>query len=51
MKSELKASSQEVLAQIHRCTTAVPFAVKNVSGNRIDIRFLDAPEKCEPELK
>jgi hypothetical protein len=43
--------SDELLAQINRCTTAIPFSIKTFSGNRIDIRFLDAPQKCEPELK
>ena len=46
-----EASSAELLAQINRCTTAVPLLVKGISGNRIDIRFLDAPENCKPELK
>jgi hypothetical protein len=45
------ASAQELLAQIDRCSTAIPFVVTGVSGNRIDIRFQDAPEQCEPELK
>ncbi|HTW92847.1 MAG TPA: hypothetical protein VMH22_14240 [bacterium] len=44
-------SSQQLLARIDRCTTSIPFTVKSISGNRIDIRFLDAPEKCEPDLK
>jgi hypothetical protein len=46
-----EASSAELLAQINRCTTGVPLLVKGISGNRIDIRFLDAPENCKPELK
>jgi hypothetical protein len=44
-------SSDELLVQIDRCITAIPFVVKGFSGNRIDIRFQDAPEQCEPELK
>ena len=43
--------SDELLVQFDHCTTAIPFSVKGFSGNRIDIQFLDAPEKCEPELK
>lgn len=46
-----EVSSDQLLTQINRCTTVIPFSVKTFSGNRIDIRFLDAPEKCEPELK
>ena len=44
-------SSQEMLVQMNRCSTAVPFAVKGISGNRIDIQFLDAPQECEPDLR
>jgi hypothetical protein len=43
--------SDELVVQIDRCNTAVPFAVKALSGNRLDIRFLDAPEQCQPDLK
>jgi hypothetical protein len=43
--------SAELLAQIDRCITAIPFVVTGFAGNRIDIRFQDAPEQCEPELK
>jgi hypothetical protein len=46
-----KVSSEELLAQINRCSTSIPLLVKGISGNRIDIRFLDAPEECKPELK
>ncbi len=46
-----KEPSQQVLAQMDRCTTAIPFAIKGISGNRIDIQFLDAPQKCEPVLR
>jgi hypothetical protein len=44
-------TSDRLLAQMDRCTTAVPFAIKGLSGTRIDIRFLDAPVECKPELK
>lgn len=44
-------SSQEVMVQMDRCTTAIPFVIKSISGNRIDIQFLDAPQKCEPDLR
>ena len=46
-----EVSSDQLLAQINRCSTVIPFSVKTFSGNRIDIRFLDAPGKCEPNLK
>lgn len=46
-----EVSSDQLLTQINRCTTVIPFSVKTFSGNRIDIRFLDAPQKCEPNLK
>jgi hypothetical protein len=44
-------TSDELLARLDRCTTALPFAIKGLSGTRIDIRFLDAPEECKPDLK
>jgi hypothetical protein len=46
-----KLTSDELLAEMDRCTTAVPFTIKGLSGTRIDVRFLDAPEECKPELK
>ena len=46
-----KVSSDELLVRIDHCTTAIPFVVKGFAGNRIDIRFQDPPEQCEPELK
>jgi hypothetical protein len=46
-----KVSSDELLVQIGHCITAIPYVVKGFAGNRIDIRFQDAPEQCEPELK
>ena len=41
-------TSGELLVQIDHCSTAIPFAVKGLAGNRIDIRFQDAPEQCKP---
>ena len=46
-----RISSDELLARVDRCTTAIPFAVRSFSGNRIDILFLDQPEECKPGLK
>jgi hypothetical protein len=46
-----RISSDELLAQMDRCTTVLPFTVTSFSGNRIDIRFLDQPEECQPELR
>jgi len=42
-------SSDELLVQIDRCNTAIPFVVTGFSGNRIDIRFGDEPGQCPPE--
>jgi hypothetical protein len=41
--------TQDVLVQIDRCVTAIPFVVTGSSGNRIDIRFGDTPGQCLPE--
>jgi len=46
-----EVSSAELLAQIDRRFTSIPFVVKGFSGNRIDVRFEDAAERFEPELK
>jgi hypothetical protein len=46
-----RLSPDQLIVQIDRCNTAIPFVVKAFSGNRIDIRFLDAPQQCEPDLK
>ena len=46
-----EVTPQEVLVQINRRITAIPFAVKGLSGNRIDIRFEDTPEQGEPEFR
>ncbi len=46
-----QVTSDELLVQIDHCTTAIPFVVKGFAGNRIDIRFLDAPAECKPELR
>ena len=44
-----EVSSDQLLAQIDRSITAIPFVVKGSSGNRIDIQFQDAPEQFEPD--
>jgi hypothetical protein len=44
-----ETSTDELLAQINRCITAIPFVVTAVSGNRIDLRFGDEPGQCLPE--
>ena len=46
-----EVTPREVLVQINRRITAIPFAVKGLSGNRIDIRFEDTPEQGEPEFR
>jgi len=46
-----EVSSDELLAQINHCITAIPFVVTGFSGNRIDLRFQDAPEQCEPQQR
>jgi hypothetical protein len=42
-------STDELLAQINHCITAIPFVVTDISGNRIDLRFGDEPGQCPPE--
>ena len=44
-------TSDDLLVRMDRCTIAVPFTIKGLSGTRIDTRFLDAPGECRPELK
>jgi hypothetical protein len=46
-----EVTSAELLVQIDRCITAIPFVVTGFSGNRIDIRFQDQSEPCEPEQR
>jgi hypothetical protein len=43
--------SDELVVQLDRCNTAIPFVVKAFSDNRLDIRFVDSPEQCEPDLR
>jgi len=42
-------STDELLAQINHCITAIPFVVTGFSGNRIDLRFGDEPGQCPPD--
>jgi hypothetical protein len=44
-----ETSTDELLAPINHCITAISFVVTAVSGNRIDLRFGDEPGQCLPE--
>jgi hypothetical protein len=46
-----KVATDALLVHIDRCVTAVPFVVKGISGDRIDIEFENSPEQCEPEQR